>query len=72
MAMFDNGVKSYIVGTARIEVSFPVDYRGNADVRCEQCEYFSRTSKRCKLNGLVVEYPEKYIGSHCPLNFEED
>lgn len=71
MPIFDSGVASYIVGTAQVEVAFPVDFRGNPDVRCSQCRYYSITSKRCKLNDEVVHYPEKYIGANCPLNFED-
>lgn len=68
---FESGVASYIVGTATVEVYFPVDFRGNKYVRCSQCEYFSRNSSRCRLNGAICEFPDKFIGSRCPLNFDE-
>lgn len=68
---FETGVSSYVIGIATVEVCFPVDHRGNPHVCCSQCEYFSRTSGRCKLNGSICEFPEKYIGSRCPLIFEE-
>lgn len=70
MPNFDSGVASYIVGQALVTVYFPVDRRGAAHVNCEQCELFSRTSRRCKLNGSLCEFPERYIGSRCPLNFD--
>lgn len=69
MPNFDSGVKSYIVGQATIHVSFPVSWRDEADVRCEMCQYYSRQARSCRLNGKIVEYPDKYIGSHCPLEF---
>lgn len=72
MPIFDSGVKSYIVGTATVTVNFPVNWKGEPDVRCELCEFFSRTSRRCQINRAIVEYPEKYIGSLCPLNFGEE
>lgn len=70
MANFDSGVASYVVGLALVTVYFPVDRRGNAHVCCEQCEMFSRTSRRCKINGSLTEFPDRYIGSRCPLNFD--
>ena len=72
MKNFDSGVKRYIFGTCSVSVGFPVDFRDNADVRCEQCKFYSRSNRYCKLNGELCEYPEKYIGSKCPLNFEEE
>lgn len=72
MPTFETGVKSYIVGTATIEVFFPVNWRGEPDVRCELCKFYSRSGHACRINNQVVEYPEKYIGSQCPLNFGEE
>ena len=34
---FEDGVRKYITGYALIEVHFPVDDRGNADISCRQC-----------------------------------
>lgn len=72
MPTFETGVKSYIVGTATIEVNFPVNWRGEPDVRCELCECYSRSGHSCRINHRIVEYPDKYIGSMCPLNFGEE
>ena len=72
MPIFDSGVKSYIVGTATVTVNFPVNWKGEPDVRCELCECYSRTGHRCQINRAIVEYPEKYIGSQCPLHFGEE
>lgn len=72
MPIFDSGVYAYVYGTATVKVAFPVDSHGNPYVRCVYCEYFSRSSNRCKLNGSLCEFPEKYIGSNCPLNFDND
>lgn len=69
--MFESGVSSYVVARATVEVCFPVDHRGVPHVCCSQCEYHSTTSNRCKLNGSICEFPDRYIGSRCPLNFEE-
>jgi hypothetical protein len=70
MANFDSGVASFISGHCEIEVNFPVDDRGRADISCNQCPYYGRSSKTCQLNKQVVHYPEKYTGFNCPLTFE--
>lgn len=74
MPNFDSGVKSYIKATATVQVCFPVDWRDNPDVCCRQCNFYQRSTQRCALNQSIVEYPDKYIGSNCPLQFisEED
>ena len=69
MANFDSGVKRFIKAKVTIEVGFPVDWRDNPDVSCKQCNFYIRATQRCALNQSIVEYPEKYIGSHCPLEF---
>ena len=70
--IFESGVKSYVIGQCKISNAFPVNWRGEPDVRCEMCRFYSRNGKRCYLNGEIVEYPDKYIGSNCPLIFEEE
>lgn len=72
MPNFDSGVSGYIKGRCMVEVNFPVDARGNADVSCNQCPYYGRASKTCQLNKSVVHYPEKYVGYNCPLEIKED
>lgn len=69
---FDSGVSSYIKGRATVEVSFPVDLRGNADVSCTQCFFFREASRRCGLTGQISQYPTKYVGDSCPLEMVED
>lgn len=69
MSNFETGVSSYVVGRATVEVYFPVDRRGEPDVRCELCKFLNRTGRSCQLNKEIVAYPEKYIGSNCPLEF---
>ena len=71
MANFDSGVKRYITGTAYVSASFPVDWRDNPDISCRQCKFFSRSTGRCNLTQEVSEYPDKYVGSHCPLIIKE-
>lgn len=68
---FESGVSSYVIGTAVVEVSFPVDRKGNSDVSCSQCFFYREASRRCGLTGQISEYPNKYVGSHCPLEIAE-
>ena len=72
MPNFDSGVKKYITGYAVVEVSFPVDWRDNPDISCYQCKLFSRSSGQCQLTKEVSEYPQRYVGSHCPLIIKEN
>lgn len=72
MANFESGVASYIHAQAKVDVFFPVDARGNADISCSQCYYFRRNYKTCGLNGEVCQYPEKYVGASCPLGEVEE
>lgn len=72
MANFTSGVAKYVKAQATVEVSFPVDFNGNYDISCNQCRYFRRNSRTCGLNSEVCEYPDKYVGSKCPLNFVKE
>lgn len=72
MANFESGVAKYIHAKALVEVHFPVDFHGNADISCRQCPYFSPSRRTCQLNKGICEYPEKYVGSHCPLEVVEE
>lgn len=64
---FDSGVSAYIHARAEVDVYFPVDRRGSADVSCNQCRFFRRSYRSCGLNGAVCEYPDKFVGGACPL-----
>lgn len=70
--MLESGVSRYIECSATVHVFFPVDLRGNADVCCRQCQFYRKGYSKCGLNDAVVEYPEKYVGSRCPLEVAED
>lgn len=72
MPNFDSGVKGYIKAHCTVTVSFPIDWHGNMDVKCDHCQFYGRSSKTCQLNKKPIAYPEKYIGQDCPLEFEED
>ena len=69
MKDFDCGVKAYITGECTVKVSFPVDWRDNAEINCYQCKFFSRNNGICQITKEVSEFPQKYIGSRCPLKF---
>ena len=67
MANFDSGVAKYIIARATVEVGFPVDFNGKAEVNCYMCQFFRRTYSVCGLTGDVVAFPQKYVGDTCPL-----
>lgn len=72
MGKFDSGVARYIKTRATVTVSFPVSWRGSADISCKHCPYYIRATQRCALNQAVVNYPEQYVGSDCPLELIEE
>lgn len=72
MATFESGCSGFIRAVAVVEVSFPVDWKGNAEIACKHCNFFIRATQRCALNQEVVNFPERYIGAHCPLMPVED
>lgn len=72
MSNFDSGVAAYVHARAVVDIYFPVDGKGNADISCSQCYYFRRQSRMCALNGAVCQYPDKYVGDNCPLEPVQD
>lgn len=72
MPDLSRGVKGYVYARALVEVTFPVDFHDRADINCCQCKYYRRSAQKCGLNGEICEYPDKYIGSRCPLIFYSD
>lgn len=72
MANFDSGVQSFVKGQVTLTVYFPVDWRGNAEIACKHCNFFVRATQRCGLNQEIVNYPERYVGEHCPLEKVEE
>lgn len=67
MANFESGVKRYIKARAVVEVGFPVDWNDRPDIACKHCPYFVYATRKCALNQQVVNFPEKHVGSACPL-----
>lgn len=68
MADFETGVSRYIRGVAELEIKFPVDHRGNADISCNHCKY--HRGDFCALTGALVHYP-KYREESCPIYFPD-
>ena len=68
---FDSGVADYVRAYAVVRVNFPIDYKGKAAVNCYQCPFFRRSYSTCGLNGSICQYPQRYVGSMCPLDIEE-
>jgi hypothetical protein len=67
MSDFSTGVKRFIKARAVVEVNFPVDWRDNAEIACKHCNFFVRATQRCGLTQTIVNFPERYVGSECPL-----
>ena len=67
MPNFDSGVMRFIKAYAVVEVNFPVDWKGRADISCKHCNFFVRAKQRCGLTQQVVNYPDSHVGECCPL-----
>lgn len=67
MANFDCGVSGFIKAIAKVEVHFPIDWRGSVEIACKHCPFFVKANMRCGLNQTVVNFPDKFVGSNCPL-----
>ena len=68
---FESGVKRYIRAVAVVEMYFPVDFRDTAHCCCDQCRYYLRREKSCALTKEPCEFPERYVSSHCPLQWDD-
>lgn len=68
MADFSDGVKEYIEAEGKIINFFPVDWKGNKDISCFQCDFFSRNSGACLITKEVTPYPQKFVGRICPFD----
>lgn len=71
MACFDTGVSRFIKTRAVVEVGFPVDWRGSVEIACKHCPFYVRATQKCALNQSVVNFPDKFVGSECPLEMIE-
>ena len=69
MAEFSRGVKEYIRARAMVEVTFPVDFKGNVDISCYQCKYYRRNYRSCGLNGEFASTQTNTSGADAPLYF---
>ena len=72
MPCFDDGVKRFIKTRAIVYTSFPVDWRNNPAIACKHCNFFVRATNRCGLNQQIVNFPDLYVGSECPLELIEE
>lgn len=68
---FESGVKRYVTAIAVVETRFPVDFKDRQYCYCEQCDFYSRSSQRCNLTRRICEFPDKYVASHCPLQWDD-
>lgn len=71
MAGFDSGVSRYVTGTATVTVHFPVDSKGREHIACVHCKFFSSSSRFCQLSKEIPEFPDKFVGSFCPLEIPD-
>jgi hypothetical protein len=71
MACFDSGVSGFVKCYAVVNVNFPIDWKGKAEIACKHCNYFVRATMRCGLTQTIVNYPDTAVGVDCPLEIIE-
>ena len=67
MANFESGIAGYVKAYAVVNVNFPVDDKGRAEIACKHCPFLSSNERMCQLNKQPVAYPSKFVGDFCPL-----
>ena len=67
MASFESGVKGYVKAQTVVTTYFPIDWKGNVEIACKHCNFFVRATQRCGLNQTIVNFPERFVGTECPL-----
>ena len=72
MARFESGVSGYVKAYAVVQVNFPIDSKGFADISCVRCPFLSANERTCQLNKEPVAHPHKYVGDRCPLQEIEE
>ena len=72
MANFESGVAGYVKGLYLVEVNFPIDNKGSAEIACKHCPFLSSNERLCQLNKKPVAFPNKYVGDYCPLTPAEE
>lgn len=71
MSSLDNGVKAFLMTQTVITVGFPIGFSGQVEQNCFHCKFFTHSSGVCQLTKEVSEFPQRYVGSHCPLELVE-
>ena len=72
MAFFESGISDYVHAIAKVDIYFPVDHRGNAHIRCDQCFFYRESSHSCALTHEPSTFPTKWVGATCPLMSVDD
>lgn len=70
MSDYQEGVPGYVIGRGEVINYFPVNRRGDVDLCCEHCNFYSRNSRICHLTRELQHYPERDRGRECPLELE--
>ena len=65
MGRFETGISDFVHFPITLDITFPIDRKGNPIIACEYCQLF--TGRRCTVTEEVIYGAEKYVGFHCPL-----
>lgn len=66
MKGFESGISDFEHHTLTLDITFPIDNKGQVHRVCEYCKLF--TGRRCAVTEEVILRPEYFVGYRCPLN----
>lgn len=65
---FEDGVKYFTKAYAIVEINFP-----EKEICCRNCSMYSVSANRCGIDrNIVPAYPNKFVGTNCPLVIKEE
>lgn len=66
---FESGISDYLHFPITLDITFPLDRKGNAYICCEYCKLF--TGRRCAVTEEVILDEKNFVGYNCPLKAKE-
>lgn len=67
---FESGISDYAHFPLTIDITFPIDRKGNVYICCEYCMLY--TGRKCAVTEEVILHPNNYVGYSCPLKKKEE
>ena len=66
--MFESGVKDYVHFPITLDITFPINRKGEPIISCAYCTLF--TGRKCVVTNEHILGFEEFVGHNCPLKME--